>query len=148
MILSSFLLIMCQPTYKFIAKKTPILITKKPNKSLKIRKLNKFNKNCQRTGWHIITSGDTSVIAKFKGGDISGRFYAIDENYQIIQKGKVKNGQLYGLLVLYHPIYVNICTAIDYYDKNGFRTIIKPHVRMHYKFPYPCNYEKNITDSL
>ena len=127
----------CKPTYTFIANNCPSLLAKNPNITVKVKKLNKHDKDCRRKGWHLINNQDSCMIAKYKNGEINGKVVILNEDYHIIEKYKVKNGQQKGLKVTYHPINNNNWTSMSF-TKNDSTYILKPLRRIHYKSKNTC----------
>ncbi len=114
----------CKQTYTFLSKNFTSVVVRKPNTKVKIDKLNKTDKYGRRMGWHLIFNSDTTIFAKYKNGEINGRVIVIDSSYQIIQKYKMRNNSIKGIVVDYYKKNYQ-WTSIMYYDKKGDRTILR-----------------------
>ena len=114
----------CKPTYTFIANNCPAFITRKPNVKVNFKKLNQFDNDCRRDGRWIINKEDSVFMMKYKHGSINGRVFALDENFQIIMKYRMKNNTARGLVVSYYSQSYK-WTEIVYYNKNGEREFLR-----------------------
>lgn len=114
----------CIPTKIFFAKKCTNLVAIKPSTKVKIKELNKYDKNGNRKGWHVIFNADTSIIAKFKDGEINGRVFVIDSTFQVIQKYKMRDSLVRGIVVSYYSNEYK-WSEVLYYDKNGDKTYLR-----------------------
>ncbi len=116
--------ISCKPTYTFIANNCPALITRKPNVKVKFKKLNQFDNDCRRNGRWIINKEDSIYMMKYNHGSIAGRVFALDENFQLIMKCRMKNDTVRGLVVSYYS-QSKKWTEIVYYYKNGEKDFLR-----------------------
>lgn len=77
-----------------------------------------------RKGWQLIFNADTTIIAKFKDGEINGRVFVIDSSYQIVQKYRMRNNRVKGIVVSYYTEDYR-WTEIMYYDKKGEKSFLR-----------------------